>query len=205
MRNALVTKANILKAAEDEFSAKGIYGARVEEIAKKSGCNKRMIYEYYGDKEELYKTVLENAYKRLGDKEKTLLVNVTDCKKAIESILRMYYDFLKIDESFVNLIMWENLNKAEYIKSSKKLSTVKNPLFEDLHKILEKGKAEGVFRQDIDEEQIAVLLITISFSYFSNVHTLSHLMNINLSESDKMKKRVDMVVEMIINYMVQKD
>lgn len=203
MRNAAVTKANILKAAEEEFSAKGIYGARIEEIAKKSGSNKRMIYEYYGNKEDLYTVVLENAYKRLGEKEELLLDNVTDYKKAIEDILRMYYDFLKNDESFVNLIMWENLNKAEYIKKSDNLSTVKNPLIISLHKILEKGKSEGFFRQDIDEEQIAVLLITISFSYFSNVHTLSHLMNVNLTEEDKMEKRVNMVVEMINAYIAK--
>lgn len=203
MRNAAVTKANILKAAEEEFSAKGIYGARIEEIAKKSGSNKRMIYEYYGNKEDLYTIVLENAYRRLGEKEELLLDNVTDYKKAIEDILRMYYDFLKNDENFVNLIMWENLNKAEYIKKSDNLTTVKNPLITSLHKILEKGKSEGVFRKDIDEEQIAVLLITISFSYFSNVHTLSHLMNVNLTEEDKMEKRVDMVVEMINAYIAK--
>ena len=200
MRNATVTKANILKAAEEEFSQKGIYGARIEEIAKKSGSNKRMIYEYYGNKEELYTVVLENAYKRLGEKEEILLENVTDCKKAIEDILRMYYDFLKNDESFVNLIMWENLNKAEYMKNSGKLQSVKNPLIESLHKILEKGKEDGVFRNDIDEEQIAVLLITISFSYFSNVHTLSHLMNVDFSEENMMENRVNMVVEMVNNY-----
>ncbi len=203
MRNAAVTKANILKAAEEEFSAKGIYGARIEEIAKKSGSNKRMIYEYYGNKEELYTVVLENAYKRLGEREEILLENVTDCKKAIEDILRMYYDFLKNDESFVNLIMWENLNKAEYMKNSDKLSTVKNPLIESLHKILEKGKEDGVFRKDIDEEQIAVLLITISFSYFSNVHTLSHLMNVNFSDEKMMENRVNMVVEMINTYIAK--
>ena len=203
MRNATVTKANILKAAEEEFSAKGIYGARVEEIAKKSGSNKRMIYEYYGNKEKLYTVVLENAYKRLGEKEELLFENEKDYKKAIEDILRMYYDFLKNDKSFVNLIMWENLNRAEYMKKSDKLSSVKNPLIESLHKILEKGKSEGVFRQDIDEEQIAVLLITISFSYFSNVHTLSHLMNVNLTEEQKMENRVNMVVEMVNNYIVK--
>lgn len=200
MRNAAVTKANILKAAEEEFSAKGLYGARIEEIAKKSGSNKRMIYEYYGNKEDLYIVVLENAYKRLGEKEELLFENEKDYKKAIEDIIRMYYDFLKNDESFVNLIMWENLNKAEYMKKSDKLSSVKNPLIESLHRILEKGKSEGVFRKDIDEEQIAVLLITISFSYFSNVHTLSHLMNVNFSDEEMLEKRTDMVVEMINKY-----
>ena len=203
MRNAAVTKANILNAAEVEFSEKGINGARIEEIAKKSGSNKRMIYEYYGNKEELYIAVLENVYKRSGEREEFLLEHITDCKKAIEEIVRMYYDFLKNDESFVNLIMWENLNKAQYLKSCDRIAGIKNPLITSLHRILEKGKSEGIFREDIDETQLAVLLITISFSYFSNVHTLSHLMNVNLTDDEKMEKRVNMVVEMINAYIAR--
>ena len=61
------TKQAILKAAEEEFSEKGIYGARVDEIAAKAKINKGMIYQYFGNKEELYKTVLKNVYDRLGD------------------------------------------------------------------------------------------------------------------------------------------
>ena len=200
MRNAAVTKANILRAAEEEFSEKGIYGARVEEIAKKSGSNKRMIYEYYGNKEDLYMVVLENAYNRLSEKEEFIFHHVTDCEKAVEDIIRMYYDFLANDEKFVNMIMWENLNRAEYMKRSESFGTLKNPLLTSLHKILEKGKKEKIFRDDINEEQLAVLFITSSFSYFSNVHTLSYLMKTDLTDTEKMEKRVEMVVKMILDF-----
>ena len=57
------TKQAILKAAEEEFSEKGIYGARVDEIAAKAKINKGMIYQYFGNKEELYKTVLQTVDK----------------------------------------------------------------------------------------------------------------------------------------------
>ena len=68
-RDSKKTKEAILQAAELEFAEKGIYGARVDEIAAKAGVNKRMIYEYYGNKEELYKTVLATVYGRLGKKK----------------------------------------------------------------------------------------------------------------------------------------
>ena len=54
-----LTKNKILAAAEGEFSEKGIWGARIDAIAESAGVNKRMIYEHYGNKENLYKTVLE--------------------------------------------------------------------------------------------------------------------------------------------------
>jgi AcrR family transcriptional regulator len=49
-RDADATKSRILAAAEAEFSEKGLYGARIDAIANKAKTNKRMIYQYYGNK-----------------------------------------------------------------------------------------------------------------------------------------------------------
>jgi AcrR family transcriptional regulator len=48
-RNAERTQAAILAAATAEFTAKGLGGARVDEIARRASVNKRMIYHYFGD------------------------------------------------------------------------------------------------------------------------------------------------------------
>ena len=53
------TRATILAAAMEEFTAHGLNGARVDEIAKRSGVNKRMIYYYFGDKSGVYLAVLD--------------------------------------------------------------------------------------------------------------------------------------------------
>ena len=59
---AQITRGKILAAAETEFSEKGLYGARVDDIARSAGVNKSMLYAYFGSKEALYKTVLEAVY-----------------------------------------------------------------------------------------------------------------------------------------------
>src|SRR4030088_3551457 len=50
----------ILEAALDEFAAKGLDGARVDAIAARAGVNKRMLYYYFGSKDDLYRAVLRN-------------------------------------------------------------------------------------------------------------------------------------------------
>ena len=40
---AAATRRRILEAATAEFAAKGLAGARVDEIAARAGANKRMI------------------------------------------------------------------------------------------------------------------------------------------------------------------
>jgi len=49
------TKARILDAAIEEFSAKGFAGARVAEIARRAGVNVQLIAYYFDGKEGLYR------------------------------------------------------------------------------------------------------------------------------------------------------
>ena len=63
---ATTTKDRLLKAAFEEFSRRGFAGARVDEIASRAGANKALIYQYYGDKEALFKHVLEQKMNEMG-------------------------------------------------------------------------------------------------------------------------------------------
>ncbi|MFI6097099.1 TetR family transcriptional regulator [Lentzea sp. NPDC051213] len=58
VRDKEATKAKLLEAALEEFSQHGIAGARVDRIAAKAGCNKAMIYAYFGSKEGLFDELL---------------------------------------------------------------------------------------------------------------------------------------------------
>jgi TetR/AcrR family transcriptional regulator len=49
------TKARILDAAMEEFSAKGYAGARVSEIATRAGVNSQLIAYYFDGKAKLYR------------------------------------------------------------------------------------------------------------------------------------------------------
>ncbi|HEY3483203.1 MAG TPA: TetR family transcriptional regulator, partial [Streptomyces sp.] len=51
MRDAAETKRRLLAAATEEFAERGIAGARVDRIAAAAGCNKAMIYSYFGSKD----------------------------------------------------------------------------------------------------------------------------------------------------------
>ncbi|MFD9307153.1 TetR family transcriptional regulator [Streptomyces sp. NPDC060048] len=60
-RDSSATKARLLDAAFSEFAAYGIAGARVDRIAEAAQANKRLIYVYYGNKEQLFDAVLRRA------------------------------------------------------------------------------------------------------------------------------------------------
>lgn len=60
---AEATRQRILDAAFDEFSTHGVAGARVDRVAKAAGCNKNLIYIYFGSKEGLFESTLRGRLK----------------------------------------------------------------------------------------------------------------------------------------------
>jgi len=199
-RNSEKSKEDILAAAETESAKKGIHGTRIDEIAGKAGINKRMIYEYFGNKEGLYKAVLINAYKRLNSVEIWLLSEDTPPKEAIEKLMELHFNYLRENRTYVNLLLWENLNKGFYI-DDKEFEGIRNPAIEQIRKVLIKGIDEGVFHPNLDIEQVVLSLLTCSFSYFSNTYTLSKLFSKDLNDEENIKARLENMTEMFLKYL----
>src|SRR5216684_3685384 len=59
--DSAATKRRLLLAATHEFTERGIAGARVDRIALAARSNKRLIYDYFVDKDGLFDAVM-NAH-----------------------------------------------------------------------------------------------------------------------------------------------
>lgn len=64
-RPSIATRRRILDAASREFADQGFAGARVDEIARRAGTNKAMLYYHVGNKQDLYTAVLTRNFDRL--------------------------------------------------------------------------------------------------------------------------------------------
>lgn len=197
------TRQHILEAAEQIFAEKGLDGARVDEIAALSGANKRMIYAYFGSKEALYCTVLERIYRRLPEWERFLTdrpEGQEDVCAALAHLVRAYFGFLRENPSYVRMLMWENLYEARHFDRME-LGKVRDPIRRALRALLEQGKREGRFRGSADEEQVLMTLFACSFNFFSNVHTMSRVMQTDLLAPDAIEARAEAVAEMLLVYL----
>jgi len=126
------TREKILKAATKLFARKGFDGARVDEIAKKAGVNKALIYYYFKSKEEILeeimKVFLEESLRR---KQKMLeRPEQMDKEELIQSSSERIFDLYKGNEDVLRIIITEEL------KSEKK----QWPLFQ----LLDMGLADGL-------------------------------------------------------------
>lgn len=201
-RSSERSREEILSAAEEQFGEKGFYGARIDAIAQQSGLNKNMLYIHFGSKEELYRQVLLNMYKRMEEAEQRLLDTNVEGIELISGLISAYFEFLSQNTAFVNILMSENLMQAQFFKQLPRECIARKTLAQ-LAARIRKGCDEGVFRSDIDENEVVLTLNTICFSSFSNRFTLSWLMGYDLQEPAALERRKNQAIEIMLSYLTR--
>src|SRR5664279_2531353 len=91
-RDPVRTKAEILDVAAREFAKHGYDGARVDDIAALTHTVKRMIYYYFGGKEQLFVAVLERAYTEVRSAEEVIDVEHLAPVEAIRQLAELTFD-----------------------------------------------------------------------------------------------------------------
>jgi AcrR family transcriptional regulator len=176
------TRAAILEAATQEFAENGMGGARVDAIAERAGTNKRMLYHYFGDKEQLYLRVLEEAYVGIRTAERALHIGDRNPEEGIgELALFTWRYFLKHPE-FLSLLGTENLHRARWLRQSVRLKELHSHLIGELSEVLEQGKKEGYFIETADPLNVYLTIASLGYFYLSNQYTLSTIFGRDLME-----------------------
>ena len=199
-KKSVLTRERILAAAEAEFSEKGFYGARVDEIAEAADINKRMLYAHFGSKEGLYTKALLSVYERLADCERQFMIEGLDPVASIRNIVHVSFRFLVENPDFVRMLMWENLNRATAIPKDD-LVKLKAPTFDYMRRQIRRGVELGIFRSDADEYQIVLSLMSFCFSYFSNIHTMSAIFGKDMLSEEEVHARAEFITDMLIKYL----
>ena len=200
-RNPEQTRQRVLEAATEEFAEKGLSGARVDEIARRSGSNKRMLYHYFGNKEDLYLAVMEAAYKKKLEEEIQLELTGMDPVEGMETLIRFTWRYYLENPEFISLVNNENLLKARHIAKSDDIKVLHSPLVELIKGFLERGAKIGVFRAGIDPVQLYITIAALGYYYLSNAYTLSTIFNRNLLDPEELNVRDDHRVEVILGYL----
>src|SRR5215510_11841404 len=195
------TRESILTAAQHEFAAKGLSGARVDAIARRAGANKRMIYHYFGNKDGLYLAALERVYEGLRGSERTLNLDHLAPALAIKRLVEFNFDYSRKHPELISLINSENLHRARHLARSKKVRQLHSPFVKLIGDILRRGVADGVFRPGLDPVNVYITVAAVGYFYLSNNWTLSAIFGRNLASgsatSSRRRHNVDVILSAI--------
>ncbi|MFG2723210.1 TetR family transcriptional regulator [Streptomyces sp. NPDC048416] len=98
------TRARLLDAAFGEFAEHGLAGARVDRIAASAGANKRLIYVYFGNKEQLFDSVVEHC---MAEGTEAVPFDVED----LPGYAGALFDHLVERPDLVRLVTWKQLER----------------------------------------------------------------------------------------------
>jgi AcrR family transcriptional regulator len=200
LRDSERTRQAILAAGEDEFADKGLAGARVDVIAEQSGANKRMLYYYFGSKEDLYVAVLERAYAAMRQAESELHLADLDPLDAIRKLTEFKFDYYLAHPKIIRLLAFENMQNALFLKHSRRLRDMHNSLASVLHTIIAAGQKKGAIKPGIDPLQLYITIAALGYFYFANAATLSTAFGRELMNPSELKARRAHIVEVILDY-----
>lgn len=205
IRDAERTRAEILDIATAEFAERGYSGARVDEIAARMRTTKRMIYYYFGGKEQLYIAVLERAYGQLRDAEQTIDVDHLDPLTAIRELAELTFDHHERHPDFLRLVAIENIHRAEHIQRSSVLASINTRAVELIARILERGRAQGAIRREVDPLDLHMLISAFCVFRVANKHTFKAIFGRDLGERSRRPHYRTMLGDIVVAYVTTND
>lgn len=200
-RDPVATRARILEAAGAEFATHGLGGARVDRIAQAADANKRMLYYYFGNKDELFTAVLEATYEDIRSAERELRLADATPHEAIRRLIEFTWEYFLTHPEFLALLHSANLHRAEHLKRSKKVRSLHSPFVSMIEHILERGVREGVFRKGVNPVQLYISIAALAYFYLGNNFTLSTIFGRDLLSKRARAERLAHMTELVLGYL----
>ncbi|MBV9802054.1 MAG: TetR family transcriptional regulator [Solirubrobacterales bacterium] len=200
-RDAAQTQADILQVATKEFAERGYTGARVDQIAERTRTTKRMIYYYFGGKEQLWIAVLERAYAGIRHAEQEIDVEHLDPVAAIRRLAELTFDHHEANPDFIRLVSIENIHHAEHLKRSPGIGTLNSPVIELIARILDRGRESGEFKRDVDPLDLHMLISSYCVFRVANRHTFGAVFGRDLRSRQLRDRYRAMLGDTVVAYL----
>ena len=200
-RDPAKNRERILAAALDEFARNGLGGARVDRVAARAGANKRMLYYYFGSKDDLFLAVLEASYAQIRSAEHALELDHLDPRAAVERLVGFTWEYLLAHPEFTTLLNSENLHRARHLRRSRQIAAMHSPLLAMLRGVLERGVRRGQFRRGVDPVQLYISIAALGYFYLSNRFTLSTIFERDLLSARHKAERLRHMTALVLGYL----
>lgn len=202
-RNSAETKEKILTAAIEEFCTHSYMGANTTRIVHAAGCNIRMLYHYFENKEGLYLAALTRVYQELRLSERATNFWSLPPRDGIVALTHFTFDYMHKNPRFARMVLNENFNMGRAVGHvSEAISTASKPFIDRIDALLERGYAEKAFTHRPEALQLYLTILALSFIHVSNAYTLRATFGVDLGSEAFLAKRKAHVTDVVLGYLV---
>ena len=202
-RDAEASRAAILQAALDEFSSVGYDGARVDRIAAEAGLSKPLLYDYFGDKDELYKAALREAYVQIRAGEEKLALEALSPEDAVGALVMFTMTHFRTRPWFITMLNTENLRQGSSVGKIGDRREIQSKLLIKLEEVLKRGWKDGVFLRKTEPVEVYLMIASLCYFPVSNRYTLAEVFGFDASE-EGLNAHARRATEAIVGWLKQK-
>ena len=145
----------IIAAGREEFSRRGFEGARVDQIARRAGVNKQLLFYYFHSKRGLFTAVLARGAAELEQALADVPTNGDGPLDRIRVTLSAQFDFLAAHPDLVALLTQAGRSDARPFAPAVKRLVV----------LLAEGQGRGQVRDDLDPHLAAAQALVLMVAY----------------------------------------
>jgi TetR/AcrR family transcriptional regulator len=204
-RNSADKKARILKAAEQEFSAKGFDGARLSAIAKAADVQQALIHHYFEDKERLHAEVLRTGVAAMAEAAWGILKEMdaptrgkrrtaAELRTLAEAFVHLMLLFFSENRSFLSIL------RHEGERATKIVAETVRPVFEAVVAKLEEMRKRGEIRKDINPHHLVLSCVAMAAFPFQEEMFVRAIWPVEWEHilAERHRQLVDMILARIV-------
>jgi AcrR family transcriptional regulator len=156
-------RIELIAAAEQVFAARGLDGARVEDITARAGCSKGAFYQHFDSKEQLFLQIVETLLARL---HHLLSVRVVRAMAETEgwTLAQLEERWIARDMEILEFV-WQNrdivrllLEGGKSASSTHLMDAFSSRVQSVIEEFLLWGHEEGLCRRDLDTDLAAIFI-----------------------------------------------
>ncbi len=152
------TRARILEAARDQFLRLGFSPVTTDDIASAAGVSKATLYRAFPGKEQLFREVILGQLLEI-ETGIDSLISARD--RDFVSKLAAILSFMGLELSKLSGLVTVDMQRNAPAVWKEFEAFRRQRVFAKLKRILEEGRASGVFRSDIHQDFLILLYATI--------------------------------------------
>lgn len=158
--NTEETKRRLKQAATEEFASHGLDGTTMDRIAERAGINKERLYNYFGNKQRLFATVLADELAKIAAAVPVQSLREQD----VGEYAGQLFDYHAASPHVVRLLLWEALTHDDGDIPDQ---AVRSAHYDQKVNVFAEAQRDGLIASDPDPAQLLFLILAVADWWFA--------------------------------------
>jgi TetR/AcrR family transcriptional regulator len=202
-RNPDESKRRILDAAEHAFARRGFDGARLRDIAQEAGVHHALVHHYYGDKQGLFKEVVQRALSSMSSAGLERLAGTKGLEQTVSELCSALFDFCSRHRDLLRIIegAFRDRDSIAHQLTAATLGNHAAPLLMHIRRRIQDGQTRGTVRSDLSADAMLLFGFSVIIHPFTTGSGLLASLGVARPSEDALDERKRELSQYVVSAM----